>query len=78
MCVMSHTWSVMNNTPQIRIYGHPGLARYRLPCMICPAAAMKSHGFHLSGGRANVLRAAAFIYPYLTVPLEAQPHWCSL
>lgn len=30
MYIMSCTWSVMNNTLQICIYGHPGLARYKL------------------------------------------------
>lgn len=68
MYVMSCTWSVMNNTPQICIYGHPCLVLYRLTCMmlwmICPPASTKSHGFHLWWGQTNVLRARASIYPY--------------
>lgn len=72
MYVMSCMWSVMNNTAQICIYGHPDLALYRLTCMmlwmICPAVAMKSHGFHLWWGQTNVLRARASIYPYCKSP----------
>lgn len=68
MYVMSCTGSVMNNTPQICISGHPGLAHYRLTCMmfwlICPAVAMKSHGFHSWWGQTSVLRATASIYPH--------------